>query len=112
MDGGNHGENRMSDFYLSLEKLLKSLDCSIPLPGTNLDFCVDYIEEATSKCDALVAELKTLRDRNGKLEARCKELERAVLFYADPAHWTIDWVEGSFGDYGNRARKVLEELDK
>jgi|GEM_PF-4657904 len=77
-----------------------------------LETCINHLEEAISKRDALVAEVKTLRDRNGKLEARCKELERAVLFYADPAHWTIDWVEGSFGDYGNRARKVLEELDK
>ena len=37
------------------------------------------------------------------------ELKETLEFYADHEHWTIDWLEGSYGDYGKRARKVLEK---
>ncbi len=32
-------------------------------------------------------------------------------FYGDPEHLTIHWVEGSTGDYGNRARAFLAKYD-
>lgn len=51
-------------------------------------FCIDYGVDA--------------------LRERIKALEAVVEFYADPAHWTSDWVEGSHGDYGNRAREALK----
>lgn len=40
-----------------------------------------------------------------------ERLARAVStleFYADRNHWTIDWLEGSHGDYGDRAREFLK----
>lgn len=46
-----------------------------------------------------------------KLAATKEKLARAVVtleFYADPEHWTIPWIEGSHGDYGNRAREFLK----
>lgn len=38
------------------------------------------------------------------------ECARALEWYADPEHWTIEWVEGSYGDYGQRAREALAKI--
>lgn len=64
----------MSNFYLSIGKLLRVLDCSVPSPGADPDICAGYIEDATLKSEALVAEVKTLRIRNKKLAAEVKTL--------------------------------------
>jgi len=36
-------------------------------------------------------------------------LAKALQFYASPAPWTRDALEGSYGDWGNKARAVLLE---
>ena len=43
------------------------------------------------------------------LQAENAKYKTALEFYADPSHWTIEWVEGSFGDYGDIARRALKE---
>jgi len=40
------------------------------------------------------------------------ECARALEWYADWDHWSIDWVEGSHGDYGGRARDAIKKLEK
>lgn len=37
-------------------------------------------------------------------------LVEALEWYANEEHWTIYYTEGSNGDYGNRARKALQEF--
>lgn len=44
-----------------------------------------------------------------ELEARCERYREALAWYADPEHWTIPYVEGHLGDYGDRARQALAE---
>ena len=48
-------------------------------------------------------------DEIEKLQAEVAKYKTALEFYADPSHWTIEWVEGSFGDYGDIARRALKE---
>jgi len=55
--------------------------------------------------------IKLLEERIVNLEAENPRLRECLEWYADKTHWTIDWVEGSHGDYGNRAREALKELE-
>jgi len=56
--------------------------------------------------------IKLLEERIVNLEDVNFRLRQCMKWYADPEHWTIDWVEGSYGDYGNRARNALKGLEK
>ncbi len=58
-----------------------------------------------SHCEKLKEQNFNLHTANRKFLAGNSKLREALGFYADPDHWTIDWVEG--GDYGNRARAAL-----
>lgn len=39
-------------------------------------------------------------------------LRGALEFYSNKDHWTIEYTEGSYGDYGDKAREALEQFDK
>ena len=41
------------------------------------------------------------------LQARVRELEAVLAYYASDAAWTVDQVEGPYGDYGSKARAAL-----
>ena len=56
----------------------------------------------------MIEELRAARE----LEDVNFRLRECLEWYADKTHWTIDWVEGSHGDYGSRAREALKELEK
>lgn len=55
--------------------------------------------------------LKILKEKFAVLLARNEKLTKVVEFYANPKHWTIDWIEGSQGDYGSRAQEALKDLE-
>lgn len=69
------------------------------------DDAVNYVVELSSN-DDIRAYVAIINHADALLDA-----VEALKFYADPNHWTIDWVEGSHGDYGDRARKALAKLE-
>jgi hypothetical protein len=66
--------------------------------------------EHIARCDpGTIAELCT---RLLSAEAEVKVLEDALRWYASDDAWSVDQVEGPDGDYGDRARKALQEQSK
>jgi len=65
--------------------------------------------DASFQCTPGDANLICLMRNNIKTLLECA---RALEWYADWDHWSIDWVEGSHGDYGGRARDAIKKLEK
>lgn len=50
------------------------------------------------------------RDKISILEQALAVAKEALEFYANPEHWTINWLEGSNGDYGSRSKEALDKI--
>jgi hypothetical protein len=96
---------------------LSSDQCRGLVYDGNLFCCVYFVRgfEMSQVNEALrLAEsnqLATLAKLILELEQKLATAVEALGFYADPKHWTIEWVEGSYGDYGTRARAALEKVN-
>lgn len=53
--------------------------------------------------------VRTITAENAALKERVAELEAALEYYASDNAWTVQEVEGPYGDYGKRARAALEK---
>lgn len=77
----------------------------------SFDKAIDNLQKRVAELnDQLEYSNFKLAETTDHFEKQSKEvcdLKAALEFYADPEHWTIDWVEGPYGDYGARARKAL-----
>lgn len=68
-------------------------------------------QEALSKGKSAYVSIAVLEKRAETAEAKLARAKEALKFYADEDSWTIDMLEGSFGDYGSKARQCLAELE-
>ena len=67
----------------------------------------DYTEEPVKIYAECSAALTALQARAEAAEARVRELEAVLAYYASDAAWTVDQVEGPYGDYGSKARAAI-----
>ncbi len=63
----------------------------------------------SDRADAYMSERDAITAENAALKERVAELDAALEYYASDNAWTVQEVEGPYGDYGKRARAALEK---
>ena len=71
----------------------------------------EYIEQLQKDCRVFIAQRLEAHRENDRLKGRIEKLEAALLWYAEHCQKGGDDIEGPYGDYGERARKALEEKE-